>query len=125
MRRDWCIALIACTTLATLAYANRDRLLFAAAVSSSEARPGLLAEAKWNRPDSATAFRQKFHAGVAERALIGWLRENRFTLDPASRSATRRIESLPCNERIDIGWSVDTHGKLATADATVAEAGCL
>lgn len=125
MSRSWRITLIACATLAALAYVERERLLFAVAVGTSETRPDLLADAKWNRPDSAAAFRQRFHAGVVERDLISWLRENRFVLDSSQRAANRRIESLPCNERITITWAADSDGKLTTADARVSEAGCL
>lgn len=125
MGRGWRIALIASACLAGLVYSNREGLLFAVAVSASERRPDLLADAKRNRVDSATAFRRRFHPGVAERELVSWLRDNRFTLGPVSREATRRIESLPCNERIAVAWSVEQSGKLTSANATVTEAGCL
>ena len=125
MSRGWRIALIACACLAALAYFNREGLLFALTVGSSDTRPDLLTGAKWNRADSATAFRRRFHSGIAEKELIGWLRDNRFTLDTASREATRRIESLPCNERIVVAWSVEQTGKLASANAIITEAGCL
>lgn len=121
----WRIALIASVCLAGLVYFNREGLLFAVAVSSSDRRPDLLADAKWSRADSATAFRRRFHPGVAEKELVSWLRDNRFTLDSASHEATRQIESLPCNERIAVAWSVDQGGKLTSSKAFVTEAGCL
>jgi hypothetical protein len=123
--RGWRIALIASACLAGFVYLNREGLLFAVAVSSSDTRPDLLADAKWNRADSATAFRRRFHPGVEERELVSWLRDNRFTLVSASREATRLIESLPCNERIAVAWLADQSGKLTSANATVTEAGCL
>lgn len=125
MGRGARVALIACATLAALAYIERERLLFAVATGASAKRPDLLADAKWNHPDSAAAFRRRFHPGVTERELIDWLGKNRFVLDSGRRAATRRIQSLPCNERITIVWSADSSGKLTTADASVGEAGCL
>lgn len=125
MSRGRRIALIACACLAALAYFNREGPSFTVAVGSSDTRPDLLADAKWNRADSAAAFRRRFHPGITEKELISWLRDNRFTLDSASREAARRIKSLPHNERIVVDWSIELSGKLASANAIVTEAGCL
>jgi hypothetical protein len=35
------------------------------------------------------------------------------------------VESLPCNERIAITWSIRPAGKLAAVNAIATEAGCL
>ncbi|NIJ21291.1 hypothetical protein FHS95_002994 [Sphingomonas naasensis] len=125
MRRRWRIVLIATGAVAALACLNRDVLLFAVAVSASETRPALLADAQWNSPDSARDFRRRFHAGVAESELTRWLQDHGFALDPVARKAGRKVESLPCNARIAIDWSVDPGGRLVSTNANVAEASCL
>lgn len=125
MRRGPRIILAACVGAAALAYSNRDGLFLAAAISTAEARPGLLADAQWDCPDTAIGFRKRFHAGAAEHALVGWLNANRFAVDLASGQAVRRVKSMPCNESIHVIWTGNPDGSLVSADATVTEAGCL
>ena len=108
---------------ALLAFAKADDLIFGFAVTSAEHRPALLRDAEWTKP--APAFGRKFHKGVPESELLAWLRANRFVIERATRVATRRTKSLPCNERVEIEWSTRGDGLLQGADARVSEAGCL
>jgi hypothetical protein len=116
---------IAISLVVAVALANREGLLFASAVASSESRPALLDDAEWNRPETARAFGREFTRGTPEPALLRWLQANAFVIDPAARTARRRIKGLPCNEMIDIAWSVGSAGRIEAASATVREAGCL
>lgn len=104
---------------------NWQIVVFGIAVASSESRPALLEGAGWNDPGSAVRFNQRFAKGTAERDLIAWLHDNRFAVDPHNKRAERLIESLPCNERVEINWSAPFGDTLKDASATVHEAGCL
>ncbi len=94
------------------------------AVSSAESRPELLRDAEWGKQGSARSFERRFQRGTPESGLLSWLGANRFTIDRSAGRASRRIESLPCNERIDVGWTIDNEGGLISATAMVYEAGC-
>ena len=84
----------------------------------------MLSDAQWSKPETARAFRQRFHAGVPETDLLNWLRTNGFDVDPAARQANLRVEGVPCAEQASVSWVAD-RGRLARSDAVVTEAGCL
>lgn len=122
-RGQWTLA-TAVVALATLAALNCQSLLFASAVVTSVRRPGLLGDAEWSKPETARAFRQRFHPGVPETDLLRWLRTNDFDVDLAARQANLRVTGVPCAEQASVSWVADK-GKLSRSDAVVIEAGCL
>jgi len=121
-RARWTVSILV-VGAALLALAKADNLIFGAAVANAEHRPALLRNAEWKKP--APVFGRRFHKGVPESELLSWLRANQFVIERATRVATRRIQSLPCNERVEIKWSTSGEGLLQGADARVSEAGCL
>ena len=121
-RARWTVSILV-VGAALLAFAKADDLIFGSAVASMEQRPALLRDAEWTKP--APAFGRKFHKGVPESELLSWLRINRFVVERGTHVATRRIQSLPCNERVEVEWSTGGDGLLQGADARVSEAGCL
>lgn len=127
--RAWHVPLWGCVVvvvaLVTLIFVFRDRIGLAVAISSAEGRPELLRDAEGGKQESARLFERQFHSGAPESELLSWLSDNRFTINRPAARATRRVESLPCNERIDIRWNTDNGGRLTEATATVHEAGCL
>ncbi len=118
-----CLAAVA--LLGGLIYISRDSIGTGLAVSSAESRPGLLSDAEWGERGSARLFERRFHRGIPESELLSWLSDNRFIIDRPAARASRRVESLPCNERIDVRWTKDDGGGLIGATAMVHEAGCL
>lgn len=110
--------------LAVMVAINWQDLAFAYAMATSERRPALLADADWKKPGSA-AFKRRFAAGVPERELLSWLADNRFDIDRKAHGARHLVRGLPCNEKIEISWSVTADDRLRSADALVSEAGCL
>jgi hypothetical protein len=124
LRPGWIVG-SAVVGLLVLAALNFETLAFGAAMLLAEKRPALLSDAHWQDPSSARRFERRFGEGSAEQDLLNWLAVNRFVVDPAGRQAHRSVESLPCNEGIEISWTSDGSGQLRTAEATVSEAGCL
>ena len=104
---------------------NLDHLAFASAVLSAERRPTLLRDVEWNHPGSAHAFQQRFGPGTSEAALITWLQENRFVIDRRSANAHRLVQSLPCNEEIEIQWTRIRPAEIGAATVRISDAGCL
>ncbi|MES2441633.1 MAG: hypothetical protein V4574_02290 [Pseudomonadota bacterium] len=124
MTRRYLFLLLAAALLVVLALSWRQ-ILFGYAMLAAERRPALIADAARERPESAVAFGRRFARGVAEAELLGWLRENGFSIYPRQHRAERLVLSLPCNENIVVTWSSDAAGRLERAAATVREAGCL
>lgn len=123
-RRKWFL-ILAGLALGLLLALNWQWLVFVYAVTTSESRPALLDDADWDDPGSAAAFTRRFAKGTPERDLTVWLRANAFTVDLSNRQATRLVQSLPCNEEIEVIWNAPSDGILRDAGATVREAGCL
>ena len=91
----------------------------------SEKRPRLLDDAAWDHPESARQFQARFAPGTSERDLLEWLGDYDFTVDRASRTATHRVQGLPCNEIIEVTWHVTNKAVMRDAQAVVHESGCL
>jgi hypothetical protein len=70
-------------------------------------------------------FSSRFHDGVQESELIEWLESNKFTIERETGRANRLIQSLPCNEAIEVTWWRQPDSTIAGAEAQVSEAGCL
>jgi len=121
--RRWFLAAGLAGGLVLVAF-NFDALILGAAVLFGDKRPALLRDARWDEPDSAKQFNQRFVAGTEEALLVDWLQNNRFAVDQTQRRADRLVESLPCGELVEVSWQA-REGKLLDAAATVAEAGCL
>lgn len=107
--------------LAGLVLANLQGVLFAIAILTGAGRPALLSDAHWKQPSAR--FRAHCPPGTPETELRQWLAYNRFVIEQPG-VARRLIESLPCSEGIEVTWTAHG-GRLATASATVEEAGCL
>lgn len=118
-----CVAVV--VALAALIYLFRGPIGLTLAIASAERRPELLRDAEWGKQRSARLFERQFHSGASESQLLSWLSDNRFTIDRETARASRRVQSLPCNESIDIRWASDDGGRLISATAMVQEAGCL
>jgi hypothetical protein len=110
--------------IALIAALSWRTLMFGIAVASSETMPALLSDAEWDDPASTTQFNRRFGSGVAESELVAWLHANKFVVNARDRSAERVVQSLPCNERVEVQWTA-LGGRLKDANATVYEAGCL
>lgn len=121
--RRWLLAAGLAGGLALVVF-NFDALMLGAAILFGDKRPALLRDARWDEPDSAKQFNQRFVAGTEEALLVDWLQDNRFAVDQTQGRADRLIESLPCGEFVDVSWQA-REGKLLDAVATVTEAGCL
>lgn len=121
--RHWLLAAGVAGVLAIVVF-NFEALMLGAAVLLGDKRPALLRDARWDDPDSAKQFSQRFVAGTDEALLVDWLITNRFAVDRAQKRADRLIESLPCGEFVAVSWQARS-GKLVDAAATVTEAGCL
>ena len=125
-RRRWpWIVAAAIVALGVVAAFNWERLAVLVAILASERRPELLTDAKWKDPASARMFLSRFKDGVRESELIDWLEANKFTVDRPAGRATRLMKSLPCSEVINVTWSRQPDGTIASAQAEVFEAGCL
>jgi hypothetical protein len=105
--------------------ANWNSFALGSAIVLSPQRPTLLRDADWNDPDSAQAFNARFAPGIREAELIDWLHENGFRIHAEPGRAALHVQSLPCNEGIQISWTSNSERKLVEASATVREAGCL
>lgn len=104
--------------------ANWNTLGLMFAFATAERRPELLSDAQWRAPASAKKFQQRFgHA--QEPDLLSWLRTTSFQIDQPHGHARRLVKSLPCNEDIEVNWTVDGQGRLGAATVEVSEAGCL
>jgi len=95
------------------------------AVASSERRPALLNDASWNEPASAARFYDRFGANASDRKLVSWLEENEFEIDQEARNAKKQIYSFPCNEFINVTWSLSEAGSIAGLNAIISEGRCL
>ena len=107
--------------LAGLVLTNLQWISLAIAILTSAERPALLSDAHWKQPSAR--FRAHFPPGTPETELRRWLTHNRFVIEQPG-VARRLIESLPCNEGIEVTWTA-RDGRLTAANATVEEAGCL
>ena len=123
-RRAIIVALVI-AGLAALVWLNFDRIMLAVAIGNSEDRPELLSDARWNQSASAVGFEERFVRGAPTSGLVAWLEENEFTIDAGAGRASKRIQSLPCNENVTVTWEADAAGRLINADALISEAGCL
>lgn len=61
------ILLAGALTLGLLLALNWQGIMLALAMIASEKRPSLLADAEWNKPQSAVAFNRRFLIGVSAR----------------------------------------------------------
>jgi hypothetical protein len=104
---------------------NWQSIAFGIAVAFSESRPELLSDARWGNPKSAGRFNEQFAPGTPVIDLLAWLRTNDFAIDERNKHAERLVSALPCNERIEVVWEVNSSGALKAASANVKEAGCL
>ena len=111
--------------LLIVAAANLNTLGLSLAIVTSEQRPELLSDARWQTPASAVKFSRRFGRGARERDLLSWLGTSNFQIDRPNGHARRLVKSLPCNEDIEVGWTADGQGRLGSATAEVSEAGCL
>jgi hypothetical protein len=119
------IIVAAVTALIAFAVFNWQGIFLGVSMLLADERPELIKDAGWNDPASAQKFNSRFGSGVRVGELIAWLRENEFAVNGEQSRADRRIQSLPCNENIEIEWQVDKEGLLSGAKATITEAGCL
>lgn len=104
---------------------NWPTVALTSAVTSSERRPALLDDASWNEPASAALFNERFVANSSDEELVSWLEENYFEIDREALTAKKRISSLPCNEYINVTWSLSETGAIAGLNAIISEGGCL
>jgi hypothetical protein len=111
--------------LILLAILNWEGVMLGIAVSSSEGRPPLLADAEWDDPNTAHEFNARFPLGAPEPELLAWLNDNEFEIDAELGRAERRVSIGICNEDVRVVWSTDQAGRLEFSEATVSEAGCL
>jgi hypothetical protein len=111
--------------LGTAVALNWETLALRVSFLTAERRPALLSDAKWKNPASALMFSSRFANGVHENELIDWLESNNFTVDRKAGRASRLVQSLPCNEAIEVTWSRQPDGTIAGTEALVSEAGCL
>lgn len=119
------LLLVGALALGLLVALNWQGVMLAFAITTGETRPSLLADAEWNKPQSAVGFNRRFRAGSQESDLLAWLQNNGFATDRDNRSASRTVKSLPCNETVEVTWRAASSGALNGAQATVKEAGCL
>jgi hypothetical protein len=105
--------------------ANWNSFALGSAIVLSPKRPALLRDASWDDPSSAQGFNARFAPGASEAELLDWLRENNFRIYPEQGRAALHVQSLPCNEGIQISWTSNSERMLVMASATVREAGCL
>jgi len=122
-RRHFWILAVAIVFVGALVALNWQGLALSLAIISAEHRPALLNDARWNDPASAHLFAARFRHGTQEKDLLEWLAANKFTVDRTGL-ATRRIQSLPCNESVEVTWS-KAGDTIVDAEARVSEAGCL
>lgn len=104
---------------------NWPTIALTSAVASSERRPPLLSDASWNDPASAKRFYDRFGNNPSDDDLVSWLEQNGFVIDRDAHIARKRVQSLPCNENIEVAWSLSETGTLAELNAIISEGGCL
>jgi hypothetical protein len=119
------IILAAVLGIGIVAAMNLRGILLGAAMLSDDSRPALLTNARWNDPASAHKFNSTFSPGTSVDELIGWLKQNGFTLTSGKGHAERQLKSLPCNERLVVEWQSDNQSRIVVASAAVSESGCL
>jgi hypothetical protein len=117
------LAALALAAIGGWVVANGNALALTLAILTAEPRPALLRDAS-NDPASAHAFERRFGPGSAEPELETWLRANKFSIDREGH-ASRFLQSLPCNEAIDVAWTTGASHRIETSSVRVTEAGCL
>jgi hypothetical protein len=122
-RSKWLLLTLA-LALSLLVVVAWQRIVLAVAVASSDTRPSLLLDAEWGKPETATAFRQRFGHGSSEANLVQWLDANHFDVDQRAHHASLKVNGLPCTEDVAVSWTA-TGGTIDTSRAVVTEAGCL
>ena len=110
---------------ALLVVANLPNIALSAAIATAPHRPELLRDAVWGKPNSAIKFKRRVGRDVRESESLSWLGANYFTFDRSNRDAVLLVKSLPCNESINVKWSVGTTGRIGAANALFRDAGCL
>jgi hypothetical protein len=120
---QWLLLTVA-LALVFLAAGAWQRIALAVAVASSDTRSSLLRDAQWGKPETATAFRQRFGRGSSEADLVQWLDANHFQVDDRARRATLKVKGLPCAEDVAVSWTA-IGGTINASRAVVSEAGCL
>jgi len=123
--RNLLIVALAAAVLAILGFAVWPWMALTFAIVTAERRPGLLSDVTWNTPGSDRKFERRFARGVPEGQLLSWLQANRFQIDATAHHASRLVSSLPCNEDLEIAWTIDSGGLIEAARAAASEAGCL
>jgi hypothetical protein len=122
-RRKWLLLTVVLALVLLVAVAW-ERIAFAVAFASSDTRPSLLRDAEWGKPETATAFRQRFGRGSSESDLVRWLDANHFQVDHARHRASLKVGGLPCAEDVAVSWTA-IGGTIDASKATVSEAGSL
>jgi hypothetical protein len=122
-RRKWFLLTVALALVLLVAVAWQ-RLALAVAITSSDTRPSLLHDAQWGKPETATAFQERFGHGRSEADLLQWLGANHFQVDRRTHRASLRVSGAPCAEEVAVSWRA-TDGTIDASRAVVSEAGCL
>jgi len=104
---------------------NWPTVTLMSAIVSSERRPALLSDASWNEPDSAVRFYERFGGNTKGDDLVSWLERYEFEIDRQAQTANKRNYSLPCNEYIDVTWTLNDAGSIAELEAVISGGGCL
>ena len=115
----------AVVALGAAALIYREPLALGVAFLAAERRPSLLSDARWKDPASAEKFSSRFADGTRESELLEWLGSNGFTISEDAERARKLVQGFPCNEGIEVNWSRQPDGTIASAQAEVFEAGCL
>lgn len=125
VHRGWVWIATVLFIFAAIVALNWNTFRFVLAIAFAEQRPALLDDARWDDKTSAQKFLDRFQPGINEKELIEWLTINQFEIDLETHSATRLIQSLPCNELVEIKWEIRQISLLESAQVLVSEAGCL
>lgn len=119
------VAALIAIAVTVLIAANWPKVTVTSAIVSSERRPALLNDASWNDPASAERFYGRFGNNPSDEELVSWLEQNGFNVDRDARIARKRVQSLPCNENIEVTWSLSATGSMTELGAIISEGGCL
>lgn len=119
------ISAVVAIAVTILIAANWPSVAVTSAIASSERRPALLNEASWNDPASAERFYGRFGNNPSDEELVSWLEQNSFDIDRDARVARKHVQSLPCNEYIEVAWSLSETGSMTELNAIISESGCL
>lgn len=119
------IAAMIAIAVTILIAANWPTVAVTSAVASSERRPALLNDASWNDPESAERFYDRFGNNPSDDELVSWLEQNGFDIDRDAQVARKRVQSLPCNENIEVAWSLSATGSVTELNAIISAGGCL